>query len=256
MSDTTGPRPTDEERETWREMAKAATPGPWEVRNDGDEFTEEYAVVAPPDGLPGSVYILEEATQGHADAAYIAHSSPDRVLALLDDLATLRAENQRLTVMLDITCRSKSPCGHWSAHAHATDEGKVGRTIECWQCRAEAAEASRDALQAERDDALADAQWKPVWEAEVAMRRMGEERAEAAEASRDALTAQVAALTEASRTAVRDWLNKRIGYHSAGMDANPYTSGNDGVHDAHELAWRILRDERAALPADAPQETP
>lgn len=74
-----------------REAALAATAGPWHVQENGDWDTDDGHVatfkVIGPDYIEvdGAYYIRE------ADARHIALASPDRVLALLDEVALLRA---------------------------------------------------------------------------------------------------------------------------------------------------------------------
>lgn len=69
-----------------RDLAQAATPGPWRVEARGHAAQEVARVnnleVAPPD----SVELAHCAT----DAAYIAAVSPDVVLGLIDDVDRLR----------------------------------------------------------------------------------------------------------------------------------------------------------------------
>ena len=71
-----------------RDLAQAATPGPWRVEARGHAAQEVARVnnleVAPPD----SVELAHCAT----DAAYIAAVSPDVVLALLSEVERLRAQ--------------------------------------------------------------------------------------------------------------------------------------------------------------------
>ena len=69
-----------------RDLAQAATPGPWRVEAQGHASQEVARVnnleVAPPD----SVELAHCAT----DAAYIAAVSPDVVLGLIDEVDRLR----------------------------------------------------------------------------------------------------------------------------------------------------------------------
>jgi len=86
------------EHETWRKLAEAATPKPLTFSLATDEIE-----------------------------AFIRYSSPDRVLALLDDLATLRAEKDDAI----------------------TEAALIQPVLQRLEARAEAAEASRDALTAQ-----------------------------------------------------------------------------------------------------------
>ena len=79
---------TASELKQLRDLAQAATPGPWRVEARGHASQEVARVnnleVAPPD----SVELAHCAT----DAAYIAAVSPDVVLALLSEVERLRAQ--------------------------------------------------------------------------------------------------------------------------------------------------------------------
>ena len=76
-----------------RDLAQAATPGPWRVEAQGHAEQEVARVnnleVAPPD----SVELAHCAT----DAAYIAAVSPDVVLGLIDEVDKLRAASRAVT---------------------------------------------------------------------------------------------------------------------------------------------------------------
>jgi hypothetical protein len=150
----------------WKRLAQAATPGPWEA----------YNAAAPPDsawgvGTAGAMMdgykrsIIEADFVSGRDAAYIAHSSPDRVQALIEQVKAAQRENGGLVngqqtlvevlqaaevevtaltaqvetlktdrELLDLLTSGKSPCGHWSAYAHTEDGGKQ---IVCLQCQVE-----------------------------------------------------------------------------------------------------------------------
>lgn len=91
---------TDEQ--TWRELAKAATPGGRifdESRHHAQNQMVRSADVCLTDiGSRVATVSVTAWKQGHKDARpdarFIAYSSPDRVLALLDELATLRADER------------------------------------------------------------------------------------------------------------------------------------------------------------------
>lgn len=60
----------------------------------------------------------------------------------------------------DLVTRGQSPCGHWKAYSYCEDQR--GAVIDCWQCRAEKAEADLStlreqlaAVQQERDEKAA-----------------------------------------------------------------------------------------------------
>ena len=57
------------------------------------------------------------------------------------EIERLQKEIEREKAWSDTVTRGKSPGGHWSAHAHAVDPDDKGKEIQCWQCRAEKAEA-------------------------------------------------------------------------------------------------------------------
>lgn len=95
---------TQTERDEWRRLAEAATPGPWVW--DAGEGHDMPILRGPVDrvcdfGDDTQYYPTEGTPPSAADAAYIAHSSPDRVLALLEEVERLRAALQALrhTVM-------------------------------------------------------------------------------------------------------------------------------------------------------------
>ncbi len=85
------------DRKALREKAEAATPGPWKA--DGwqhESYDGNYFVRG--DGVATEeVAHCEGSGRYEENAAYIAAASPDVVLALLDQLAALTAENERLT---------------------------------------------------------------------------------------------------------------------------------------------------------------
>lgn len=60
----------------------------------------------------------------------------------------LKAERDEAAAWSELVTRGKSPCGHWKVYANTEDGGKH---IDCWQCRAEQAEAqlatAREALE-------------------------------------------------------------------------------------------------------------
>lgn len=93
---------------TLRTLAKAATPGPWVERGrdiDHDRFVAEGRNPADSAGLGCEVDGPPEAWhrgqfERHADAAYIAACDPQTILALLDELETLRAALGDIATML------------------------------------------------------------------------------------------------------------------------------------------------------------
>lgn len=65
-----------------------------------------------------------------------------------EEVKTLAAKVKDAEEWADIVARGQSPCGHWKAYCY-TEDG-IGRHIDCWQCRAERAEAQlRSARQTE-----------------------------------------------------------------------------------------------------------
>jgi len=139
MSDTTGPRPTDEERETWRRDAQASL----------------------------------------AEVGYM-RTQADRILRLNDaltasdaDLATLRAERDEADAVLRHALGPRPVIGSTAVLARALEQD-----LNSEHERAEAAEASRDALQVEVEQARRTSQFH-------------KDNHLAAEARIDALTAQV-----------------------------------------------------------------
>lgn len=80
--------------EELRQIAEAATPGPWEVRTDDADMlhvvhdSEYVSYVCTVGG--------KEAPNAEADAEFIATFNPQRVLELLDQIERLRDQNARL----------------------------------------------------------------------------------------------------------------------------------------------------------------
>ena len=84
-----------------RDLAQAATPGPWRVEAQGHAAQEVARVnnleVAPPDHV--------ELAHCADDAAYIAAVSPDVVLALLSDVERLTLLSRKSTVWHELSRR-------------------------------------------------------------------------------------------------------------------------------------------------------
>lgn len=81
-------------------LAKAATPGPWEFKEDNDEtkdgsYLEFYT--AGPARIDIYRFDPQGETLGKADAEYIAALSPDVALSLISEMRALRAENEKLS---------------------------------------------------------------------------------------------------------------------------------------------------------------
>ncbi len=78
-----------------RSLAEAATPGPWEVQDEGQADGLSVVRLEPDLGYAAEVIWTDDADypdEARPDlAAYIAACSPDRILALLDELGALRA---------------------------------------------------------------------------------------------------------------------------------------------------------------------
>lgn len=83
-----------------RELAKKATPGPWET-----DYRKAYVFTPPPE----QIMIAEmrgigdglDTVQRQANAAHIAANSPDVVMADIDEILRLRAEVKRLEKEVD-----------------------------------------------------------------------------------------------------------------------------------------------------------
>jgi hypothetical protein len=101
---------THDEIAQWKALAQAATPGPWEAQSDGTIVRPGYTrkgdgtpkrkrdrdicvVSIEPNGACGDPMCCDQGEHLEVlpnNAAYIAHSSPDRVLALLEEVERLR----------------------------------------------------------------------------------------------------------------------------------------------------------------------
>ncbi len=88
---------TDAEINQLRDLAQAATPGPWRVEARGHAPQQVARVnnleVAPPDHVELSHWTI--------DADYISAMSPDVVIALLDEINRLRADGARYAYLRD-----------------------------------------------------------------------------------------------------------------------------------------------------------
>ena len=139
-----------------RDLAQAATPGPWRVEARGHAAQEVARVnnleVAPPD----SVELAHCAT----DAAYIAAVSPDVVLGLIDEVLTSRRRIGALTTLTDAqTARLQSYMNDGAKRAEAITtlaserEANAILTSEVERLRAQlaAAEAFHKVVVAERN---------------------------------------------------------------------------------------------------------
>jgi hypothetical protein len=77
---------------TLRDIAEAATPGPWDCQSHGkptDEHANPWEVGTPDDHEPPVAVCLRENTVH--DAYFIATFNPAKVLEMLDELDRLRA---------------------------------------------------------------------------------------------------------------------------------------------------------------------
>jgi hypothetical protein len=92
---------TPEERAAWRRLAEAATKGPWKLIQSAG-----ITRIQPPD-VDGDMALpllwQDDDAQvdlflAEGDWPYIAHSSPDRILALLD---ALEAAERRIAALCD-----------------------------------------------------------------------------------------------------------------------------------------------------------
>lgn len=87
---------TTDEQAAWRALAARATKGKWRAEEDthyGQHPTGFWFVA--PVGSASDMSLTE------GDAAYIAHSSPDRVIALLDHVQALEAREAGLREALE-----------------------------------------------------------------------------------------------------------------------------------------------------------
>jgi hypothetical protein len=78
---------TNEELAQWKALAQAATQGPWETDNN-----EGYGINRVRAAKRTIAEVVGDDAETEANSTYIAHSSPDRVLALLEEVERLRAE--------------------------------------------------------------------------------------------------------------------------------------------------------------------
>lgn len=96
---------TASELDQLRDLARAATPGPWRVEARGHAPQEVARVnnleVAPPDSV--------ELSHCATDAAYIAAASPDVVLGLIDEVAGLRLLLREAYARHEISRREVAP---------------------------------------------------------------------------------------------------------------------------------------------------
>ena len=84
-----------------RESAEKATPGPWKPIEEHDEYGNGLdAVVARNGRVVFGAPQYDMGSVWDEDRAYIAAASPDRVLALLEEKASLQAEVERLRGLL------------------------------------------------------------------------------------------------------------------------------------------------------------
>lgn len=122
-----------EELARLRELAKAATPGTWCVDDRGGGW---YLVKSP----SRSCSLVRECCEScvEEDARFIAAANPETVLALLDEVERLRAENEKL--------RAYAP--------HPFDESLP--TYASMVARLAEAEGEIDALRAENAGAAKD----------------------------------------------------------------------------------------------------
>lgn len=95
---------TPAERADLRQKAEKATPGPWKdgapawFRGRTDPEAGKRPITANALGVIGNIY-------GRGNANYIAAISPDRLLALLDEVERLETTNDRLMVELSLLDR-------------------------------------------------------------------------------------------------------------------------------------------------------
>jgi uncharacterized small protein (DUF1192 family) len=138
---------THSELDQLRDLAQAATPGPWRVEAQGHAPQQVARVnnleVAP----PASVELAHCAT----DAAYIAAVSPDVVLGLIDEVLTSRRRIGALTTLTDAqTARLQS---------YMNDGAKRAEAINTLASEREANALLTDEierLRADRDDVRAE----------------------------------------------------------------------------------------------------
>ena len=76
------------------DVARAATPGPWEAVSEGtDPDSADWYVDAPAPDMRLQVAALSNGGDEET-ARHIAAASPDRVIALVEEVRRLRAERQ------------------------------------------------------------------------------------------------------------------------------------------------------------------
>ncbi len=132
-----------------RRLAEAATPGPWTlyVPEDyqGPEELPGYGVeCAEGRAIVWGALEPETGFQFDRDAEFIADANPKTILALLDEIDRLKAENERLLDELSACTEHPGGCGYWR-------EAAKRRAEERDRLKAEN-EALRGALQAVVDD--------------------------------------------------------------------------------------------------------
>jgi len=116
-----------------RQLAEAATPGPWTQYQSG---LPEYNNVC--FGIEKGEALICGAAETEADAAYIAAAHPQAILALLDERDALRAAGLSLLALVDET----------DAYQKRPESGDWG--VECACCMGELFQDDRAAIETAR----------------------------------------------------------------------------------------------------------
>ncbi len=74
-------------------LAKAATPGPWEINKAWNWRRDRTAVIAPEKCSVASTY-HDDLDTGEANGAYVAAANPKTILALIDRIRKLSAVSE------------------------------------------------------------------------------------------------------------------------------------------------------------------
>ncbi|HBP6570068.1 TPA: ead/Ea22-like family protein [Pseudomonas aeruginosa] len=137
-----------------RRLAEAATPGPWTlyVPEDyqGPEELPGYGVeCAEGRAIVWGALEPETGFQFDRDAEFIADANPKTILALLDEIDRLKAENERLLDELSACTEHPGGCGYWREAAKRRAEERDRLKAEN-----EAVRGALHAVQAEVDGNL------------------------------------------------------------------------------------------------------
>ena len=152
-------------------LAEAATPGPWDYKNHGEE--DRYDVIATASGLLADGLWRVGRSLLWADAAYIAAASPDVVARLIADLTEAVAEVEHLRhpsqgdevtlrhrpdTMTEVaqTAAARADAAEEKVRHHNREFIKVAEELGAEHALRVAAEAERDGLSRHLEDSQAE----------------------------------------------------------------------------------------------------